>query len=121
MNKGKRVLCVDDNQQICEIIENLLPAFEVRSAFNVTEAIALAADQQFELFILDIQLPDGDGFGLLSLLRDSHPSTPAIFITAASNVTREEVLEAGGVELIYKTTGRFVSQLIAVSSALVKP
>jgi len=111
----KRVLCVDDNVSICEVVTNLLDKAEVRSATTVAEGMELANSSTFDLFILDIQLPDGNGFDLLSDLRKLHPETPAVFITAATDISKEDAIRAGALDLIQKANGTFLTALLAIS------
>ena len=95
MSRVKRVLCVDDNQGICDAVARLLHAAEVRTAANVAGALALAAVLQFDLFILDISLPDGMGTDLLATLKQRHPDTPAILITTSFDISKEEARQVG--------------------------
>jgi two-component system, OmpR family, response regulator len=111
---------VDDNQDICDLIKELLYNFEVRSAADMAGALALAAYLRFDMFVLDIQLPDGDGFELLSTLRERHPDTPAVFITVDADVSRDEAVAAGAFDLIRKSGGCFVESLLATSSSLLE-
>ena len=115
----KRVLCVDDNESICRVVADLLSALEVRIATSVLGALADAAVVQFDLFILDIQLPDGNGFELLSKLRAAHPVTPAIFITTDTYISRHDVLHAGAEHLIHKSSASFVDELLSASHSII--
>jgi len=115
MSRVKRVLCVDDNQGICDAVARLLHAAEVRTAANVAGALALAAVLQFDLFILDISLPDGMGTDLLATLKQRHPDTPAILITTSFDISKEEARQVGAIDLIHKGNGRFVQELLEVS------
>jgi CheY-like chemotaxis protein len=116
----KHVLCVDDNRQICEIISSILHKVEVRFAFDIASALAMAAVIQFDLFILDFYLPDGTGSELLQTLRQTHPDTPAIFITTAHDISKEDAAELGAVDLIHKVGATFVRELVDVSEAILK-
>ena len=114
MSSKKRVLCVDDNQKMCDVVSRILHTAEVRSAQTVAGALALTALQQFDLFILDIHLPDGWGTDLLTTLRASHPNTPAVLITTMDGITRDDAREIGAVDLIQKG-GTFVKELADLS------
>ena len=67
------------------------------------QAKNLLAKQQFELLILDINLPDGSGLDLLRALRQSRDSTPTVLLTA-NDLELDEVtgLEAGADDYITK-------------------
>ncbi len=114
----KLVFCVDDNEQICDIIAQLMHPFRVVSAKDIAEALEIAASQKFDLFIIDIYLPDGVGLDLLSKLRKNHPDTPAIFITTAPDFSMEEIHEFGAIGLLRKGGSSFVSDLLGLSLAV---
>ncbi len=118
VSQQKRVLCVDDNSAICEVVTSLLRSVEVRTAASIASALALAAMLQFDLFILDIQLPDGLGTDLLVSLRRAHPKTPAVFITAMNGFTSDEARSMGALDVIHKSGGTFVRDLVDVAEGI---
>ena len=113
----KRVLCVDDNKQMCDIVTQLLNPFTVVSANDIGEALEIAASGKFDLFIVDIHLPDGVGTDLVSELRKEHPDTPAILITTAPDLSMEEIRDIGAVSLLDKVSSTFVSDLLRISGS----
>jgi len=88
-----RTLHVDDEPDICEIVQislGLNPDFEVRSCTSGPEAIAVAAEWLPFLILLDVMMPGMDGPTTLSHLR-GNPQTsdiPVFFMTARAQ-TRE--------------------------------
>ena len=56
--------------------------YGVMTAGSVAEGLQLAKDIPFDLFILDVRLPDGTGVELCQKLREMHPSIPAIYYSA---------------------------------------
>ena len=82
--KNKRILLVDDEPEILNMVASILESegfTNIASAASVKEALRLAADFNPELAVLDIMLPDGDGFFLMEQLRKSG-SYPVLFLTA---------------------------------------
>lgn len=82
--KDKRILLVDDERELLEMVESILRAEGFRNiaaASNVGEALELAERFCPELAILDVMLPDGDGFTLLERLRQ-RGGYPVLFLTA---------------------------------------
>jgi PleD family two-component response regulator len=80
------VLLVDDEPDLCRILETLLreDGYRATSVGLGTEALALAQKQQFDAIILDLLLPDLDGFAVLGALR-ARPATaltPIILLSA---------------------------------------
>lgn len=82
--KQKRILLVDDEQELLHMVVSILEAegfVHVTTAKTVGEALALADDFRPELAVLDVMLPDGDGFSLMEQLRRKG-EYPILFLTA---------------------------------------
>ena len=79
----KDLLIVEDDRALGEGIRRALQAPELRLQLchTLAEAGALAARQPFDLLILDINLPDGNGLDFLRALRQEH-AVPVILLTA---------------------------------------
>ena len=81
---SKRLLLVDDEQELLKMISDILKdaGFEtVLTAMSVKEAILTAKEETPDLIVLDVMLPDGDGFSLMQQLR-TFTNVPIIFLTA---------------------------------------
>lgn len=52
------------------------------AAYNCKKATQLIHNEHFDLAILDVNLPDGNGFDLCRVIKDTHPEIPVIFLTA---------------------------------------
>jgi len=89
MNK-KRILVVDDEADVAKVIQIRLTAngYEVLSACDGPEGLELAQKEKPDLILLDILMPDMDGFQTLEKLkRDSQTkSIPVIMLTAQSQL-----------------------------------
>ncbi|HVF16145.1 MAG TPA: response regulator transcription factor [Steroidobacteraceae bacterium] len=84
-NAQARILVVEDESHLAAGLKlNLeLDGYEVEVARTVREtATHLVQGNSFDLIILDIMLPDGDGFSLCRKLRDAGDYTPVIMLTA---------------------------------------
>lgn len=82
--KNKRILLVDDEQELLDMVVSILneDGFEnIKTAKTVNEAISVAESCQPELAVLDVMLPDGNGFDLMKQLR-SKAEYPILFLTA---------------------------------------
>jgi two-component system OmpR family response regulator len=84
MSETLKVLVVDDEQSITDAVATALryEGFETREA--ATGRIAEKAIDEFrpDLVVLDVMLPDLDGFAIARRLRDGRQRTPVIFLTA---------------------------------------
>lgn len=82
------VLIIEDEQRISAFIAKGLRSagLTTSSAQNAASGFELAATNSFDLIILDLGLPDEDGFSLLERLRAIGMTTPVIILTARSGI-----------------------------------
>ncbi|MBZ7928372.1 response regulator transcription factor [Campylobacter sp. LH-2024] len=83
-----KILLLEDDLSLSEIIEEFLSdeGYEVCVCVDAQEALNLAYEKYFDLWILDVKVPMGDGFSLLKDLRHCGKETPAIFMTSLNTV-----------------------------------
>jgi two-component system OmpR family response regulator len=100
-----RLLVVDDEATILELLSGSLrlAGFEVMTAASGMEALRTAAASRPDLVLLDVMMPDGDGFEVVRRMRSSGPDVPVIFLSARDGV-RERVagLALGGDDYVTK-------------------
>jgi DNA-binding NtrC family response regulator len=92
------ILIVDDEENLLLLLERILSkqGYQVVTAQNGRDALALAEKRVFRLAILDIKMFPLDGMGLLNEIKSRSPSTEVIMITAYPTVdTRTECLKKG--------------------------
>jgi two-component system OmpR family response regulator len=81
----RRILYAEDNLDIripvCLLLR--LSDIEVITTDNVTQALRLAEDEHFDLYLLDTRLPDGLGTDLCRRIRAFDRETPILFFSAA--------------------------------------
>jgi two-component system OmpR family response regulator len=79
-----RLLVVDDEPNIRELLSASLryAGFEVATASDGQQALALAESFRPDLLVLDVMMPGLDGFGVVRRLRQSGRHTPVLFLTA---------------------------------------
>jgi two-component system, OmpR family, response regulator len=102
--KKKIFLLEDDitlNETITEYFEDL--DYEVVSAYDGYEAEEKIYEQNFDILLLDVNVPDINGFDILKGVREQDIGTPAIFITSLNSmVDVEEGYESGCDDYIRK-------------------
>lgn len=109
---ARRILCVDDHDDTCAMLQTLFgqAGREVVSAAGVGEAVALAASQSFDLFVIDMTLPDGTGVELCRQLRELQPHAPVVFYTGrAYEADRSAALAACAAAYVAKPS---IDQLV---------
>lgn len=79
-----RILLVEDEESIRDVVKlNLeLEGYEAVATDNGKEAIRLSQEQHFDLLILDVMLPEMNGFEICEQVRLTNHDTPIIFLTA---------------------------------------
>ena len=114
----KKILVVDDEKKIVEIIQAYLErdGYQVITAFEGKTALALALNQRPDLIILDLMLPEISGWDVCRMIR-KESDIPIIMLTARDEVTDKIVgLEMGADDYVTKPfdTKELVSRVRAV-------
>ena len=78
------VLVVDDDKLTRFSLSKILgrAGYRIREAASATEGMAAIEAERPGLVLLDIRLPDRDGFAVLQAIRASHPQLPVVLMTA---------------------------------------
>lgn len=103
--KHADILIVDDNPASLDFMLELLKNYDVRAVTGAVEAREAIAEQHPDLILLDIMMPDVDGFAFCSELKSSRVTRniPVIFLTASTDSKDiEHALSIGGVDYITK-------------------
>ena len=84
-----KILLLEDDVLLQEILVEFLieEGFSVIACESVNAFHSLSYEQNFDLFLLDVMVKDGNGFQMLQEIRQNDKSTPAIFITALSQIS----------------------------------
>ncbi len=104
---AKSILLVDDDQEIRELLDTYLSraGFQVRAVANGEDFRRALCDEESALAILDVMLPDEDGFSLCRWIRSHqrHACMPVIMLTASSDEADRVVgLELGADDYLGK-------------------
>ena len=100
-----RLLVVEDEPNIRELLATSLrfAGFEVATAGDGRSAIAAAAQHDPDLLVLDVMLPDMDGFEVTRKLREAGRRAPIVFVTARGSVDDKiKGLTVGGDDYVTK-------------------
>ncbi|MEV6236440.1 response regulator transcription factor [Lentzea sp. NPDC051838] len=100
-----RVLVVDDESTLAELMTMALrmEKWDVRTALDGSTAVKTAREFRPDAVVLDVMLPDFDGFEVLRRMRAEQPNLPVLFLTARDAVEdRIAGLTAGGDDYVTK-------------------
>jgi two-component system, OmpR family, response regulator len=118
---GERLLLVDDEDNLRSMLEAALrhSGFDVHPVDSGRAAIAAAGEVQPDLIVLDVMLPDLDGFEVCRRLRSDGSKVPVVFLTAKDG-TEDKVrgLTLGGDDYLVKPFS--LDELVARINAVLR-
>ncbi|MCP1122295.1 response regulator transcription factor [Bacillus sp. 3103sda1] len=99
-----RLLVVEDHPLLLESITQILRnEFEVDTAKNGEEGLFLALQNIYDAILLDVMLPEMDGFEVIQRIRNENIQTPVLFLTAKDSLEdRVKGLDFGGDDYLVK-------------------
>lgn len=105
MAMAKKVLVIDDEPDIRELLEITLMrmGIESQSAYDVQSAIAAIKENDIDLILTDMKLPDGTGLDVLRYVTETNNHTPVAVITAYGSMDLAiESLKSGAFDFVSK-------------------
>ena len=121
LQQNHRVLYIEDHADTVEMVTLMLEAggFEVLSRSTIEAGLKAASEEKFDIYLLDLWLPDGSGMDLCKKIREFDDETPIAFYSAAAfEVDRDAALEGGAQAYLIKPTDS--PDLCASLSRLIK-
>ncbi len=95
-----RILVVDDEASLVDAVATALryEGFDVTEATTGRSGLTAAQETALDLIVLDVMLPDIDGFGVATRLREDGVSTPVLFLTARDSLDDKAAGFAAGAD-----------------------
>ena len=100
-----KLLLLEDDHILSETLQLFLTkeGYDVDTALSIEQAEELTFHNNYDLYLLDINLPQGNGLDLLKSLRYAEDTTPTIFITALTDMhSMSEGFQLGAIDYIKK-------------------
>ena len=121
---AKRILVVDDDENILNLERTILEqkGFEVTGAQGGAEALKILADATFDLVLLDVMMPEVDGFTVCRKIKEDPrlKDIPVIFLTAkGGGEALAEGFESGAVMYINKPFT--ANKLLTIVNTMLEP
>ena len=121
---AKRILVVDDDENILSLERTILEqkGFDVTTAAGGAEALKVLGEEDFDLVLLDVMMPEIDGFTVCRRIKDE-PRTreiPVIFLTAkGGGEALAEGFESGAIMYINKPFT--ANKLLTIVNTMLEP
>ncbi len=103
---GKKILIIEDENLMSQALSSKFKdaGFDVKSAQNGENGLALLEKENFDIILLDLVMPKLDGFKVLEMLKEKCIDTPVVVVTNLSQPEDEKrTRELGVVEFIVKS------------------
>ncbi|GAA5521190.1 response regulator transcription factor [Aliifodinibius salicampi] len=115
-----KVLIIEDDPSVRALVQAVLKRneYDVDTAHTVTNGEELASSDNYEMIILDLGLPDGDGLDLCQTIRDKGITTPILILTAEQETDMKvKCLQLGADDYLTKPfdTEELVARIEAIS------
>ena len=115
-----RIYIVDDSPEICSTLEKtiaFLPNISILGVSGtVNKAIYDLAEQEPEMVILDINLPDGSGFDVLKFMKKSKAHIPILILTNHSTEPFRRRAQQYGADFFFDKTNEFENAIEVLES-----
>ncbi len=84
-----KVLIVEDERALADALEHIVrrAGYAADAVYNGTDALAQAMEGDYDVIVLDVMLPDMDGFQIVTRLRARGNPTPVLMLTARADVS----------------------------------
>ena len=105
MKKRPAVFVVDDEERMCKSLRSILErrGFDVETATSGESALQTMANKDFDLFLLDVFIPDVDGFRLMENIFARCPNAPVVMMSGDASVDSAlKALKRGAYDLLKK-------------------
>ncbi|HID94424.1 MAG TPA: response regulator [Candidatus Latescibacteria bacterium] len=98
--KGQRILVVDDEPEACELMKEVLDSlgYDSIATTSAKEALSLVENDNFDLAMIDIRMPEMDGRSLLKAIKMGHRDLPVMVITGYGSAMAPEEMSALGAD-----------------------
>jgi DNA-binding response OmpR family regulator len=105
LNSGGHILIIDDEAGLRQMMARVLQraGYEVTTAANGSDGIALASEYMFDLIYLDIRMPGLNGLEVLKMIHAKFPDLPVVLFTAQPDLhSAVEALRYGALDYLLK-------------------
>ena len=110
---GPRVLHIEDDDDLCRVVARLMNGnAEVVAAGTVAESVRRLRNESFDLLLLDLALPDGDGARVVRLMQESGIQAVPIVVFSASEAPAELTREVAAALVKSRTSDQELRNIL---------
>jgi DNA-binding NtrC family response regulator len=105
MTRSVRLLLVDDERVFADALSKVLGqrGLSVRTAYDGQTAVAAAAEERFDVIVLDLRMPGMDGVATLQAIREHGSLTPVLLLSGHADFDRaRQALGCGATDFLLK-------------------
>jgi len=102
---GRKILVVDDEAVVANSVRRTLSrrGYVVEEAFSGNEALHRILNEMYDLVLLDMRMPDGNGLELLPTIKKHRPGLPVVMVTGYASIdTAVEAIQRGAADYVAK-------------------
>ena len=100
-----KILIIDDEKSVLDMLNVVFKkeGYRVKKSLSAQKALELIEEEDFDLILSDIRLPQISGMELLRKVKEKKPGIPVIMITAYGTIKQAvEALKAGAIDYVVK-------------------
>ncbi|RMF86864.1 MAG: response regulator [Nitrospinota bacterium] len=118
-----RILVVDDEAMICDIVEEALSSYghRVRKAYSGYEGINCFQEEPFDLVLTDLSMSEINGYAVTRRIKALNPAVPVVLMTGWGESIDQTEARAQGIDYILSKPFNVSDLVLLVETMLVKP
>ena len=108
MNRKANILIVDDEEIVRRSYARILGGLDcdAQAVWNGNEALRAMAERPFDVVLLDLRMPEGDGMSVLKTIKERWPESEVVIITGYPSIeTAKEAVRLGAYDYLAKPVG----------------
>lgn len=101
----EKILIIDDEKSILDLLKVVFKkeGYQVATVLSASKALELIKEENFDLVLSDIKLPEMNGLEILKLIKEKNPELPVVMMTAYGTIKQAvEALKAGALDYVLK-------------------
>ncbi len=118
----KKILVIEDEKAMARALELKLAhaGFSIKSAYNGEEGLAMLEKEKFDFIILDLIMPQLDGFGVLAEMKKKEIKTPVMVLSNLGQAEDEKRAKALGAQEFFVKSNTPIADIVTRVQAILQ-